>query len=151
MIYLDNNYDWNDQLAAKYLLYKGIYYDIGTKVKINSICGVQDAVFTGWQPYTGQSFQMECACGEHYGSSFGANQYIVEILEPVYADLSEYIETDYAVQRQSPPKWDIEMGWIWYITIMLVGIIFKERLLIWLLTSAIFFGWKFGFLNGGKK
>ena len=27
MLYFDNDYDWNDPLARKYLLYKGIYYD----------------------------------------------------------------------------------------------------------------------------
>ena len=59
MLYFDNNYDWNDPLAKKYLLYKGVYYDIGTKVKIRGFHGVQEAVFTGWQPHTGRSFQMK--------------------------------------------------------------------------------------------
>ena len=150
MFYSDNNFDRNDPLARKYLLYKGIYYDVGTKVKIRGFHGVQEAVFTGWQPYTGRSFQMENMYKEEFRSSYGADKYIIEILEPVYADLSEYVQSPTAT-RECPPQHEVEMGWVWYIVIMLVGFLFNEKLLIWLIASAIFFLWKNGFLNGGKK
>lgn len=150
MVYVDNDYDWNDPLARKYLLYKGIYYDVGTKVKIKGFHGIQEAVFTGWQPYTGRSFQMKNMYKEEFRSSFGANQYIIEILEPVYADLSEYCPKD-SNGRECPPDHEVEIGWVWYILIMLVGLLFKEALLIWFMATAIFLLWKKGFLNGGKK
>ena len=54
-------------------------------------------------------------------------------------------------KRECPPKWDVEIGWIWYIVIMVVGAIFKDRWLIWIGATAYFFLWKSGFLNGGKK
>jgi hypothetical protein len=34
---------------------------------------------------------------------------------------------------------------------MVVGTIFKDRLMIWVFASAVFFLWKNGFLNGGNK
>lgn len=151
MVYVDNEFDWNDPLAKKYLLYKGIYYDVGTKVLIRGNTGIQEAVFTGWQPYTGKSFQMQHIDNAKFGSSYGANKYIVEVLNPVYADLSEYDNDGVANGRVCPPQHEVEIGWIWYIVIMLGGLLFKEVLLIWICATAIFFGWKNGFLNGGKK
>lgn len=93
---------------------------------------------------------MENMYKEEFRSSFGANQYIVEILEPVYADLSEYLP-DGSNNKSCPPDHEVEIGWIWYILIMLFGLLFKDWLMIWVLASGIFFLWKRGFLNGGKK
>ena len=145
MVYVDNDFDRNNPLAKKYLLYKGIYYDVGTKVKIRGFHGVQEAVFIGWNCHTGESFQMKNMYKEEFRSSFGANKYIIEILEPVYADLSEYVESATS-QRECPPQHEVEMGWVWYIAIMLFGVLFKDVLMIWLMATAIFFLWKSGFL-----
>lgn len=153
MVYIDNNFDHNDPLAKKYLLYNGIYYDIGTKVKLKGRGGPAIAKFVGWNSHTGQAFEL---CGEgnlgnqkYYNS--GANIYIIEILDPVYVNLSEHTVKEKSDNRECPPEWDVEMAWIWYVFIMVIAVIFKERWLIWTVVSAIFFGWKYGFLNGGKK
>ena len=76
---------------------------------------------------------------------------IVEIVYPVY-----YEEPPVKYVRGirggiCPPEEDIFVGWVWYIAIMLVGVIFNDRLAIWVVASAIFFLWKNGCLNGGNK
>lgn len=34
------------------------------------------------------------------------------------------------------------LGWIWYIVIMAVGVIFKEAIGIWIIASIVFFNWR---------
>ena len=72
---------------------------------------------------------------------------IIEIIEPVYPESKPVITNN----RNYPPAWDVEMGLIWYIVIMLVGSIFKDRLIIWVVATAYFFLWKNGFFGGKRK
>ena len=76
------------------------------------------------------------------------DKFIVEIIDPVYYNQPEQIQL--VNNRNVPPAWDVEIGWIWYIFIMIVGTIFNDRLIIWIVASAVFFLWKAGKL-GGKK
>lgn len=127
----------------QYLEYKGKLYDVGTKVRIKTRWnGIQEATFYGWGDWP---FRGEKVTGQFY--SFDADKYIVEIIDPVEI----IVEQTDVNNRDCPPSWDVEIGWVWYIVIMGAGIIFKERLLIWVFATAIFFLWKNGFLNGGKK
>ena len=50
-------------------------------------------------------------------------------------------------EREKPPSWNIEVGWVWYIAIMLIATIFKDRVMIWAFATAVFFLWKKGFLK----
>ena len=150
---LDPNFDWNDQLAREYLKFRGQYYDVGTKVKIKLGGGtnkVVETVFLGWS-YNGsgggKSFECEFPYSKNYDYST-TELYIVEIIHPIYPKLE--IITEKTVNRNCPDSWDIEIGWVWYILIMVVGAIFKDRVMIWFFASAVFFLWKNGFLNGGK-
>lgn len=42
---------------------------------------------------------------------------------------------------------DTSVGTIWYIIIMIVGTIFHARILIWIVATAIYFLWKYGYFN----
>lgn len=125
-----------------YLYYKGQYYDVGTVVKIQTKWnGIKEATFYGWGAQGGfwrDGITDNC----HW---FETEKYIVEIVKPVYpkdpVKVSNY---------NGPASWDIEIGWIWYILIMMVGTIFNDRLLIWFVATIIFFSWKSGKFGGNK-
>ena len=124
-----------------YLYYKGQYYDVGTVVKIQTTWnGIQEATFRGWGPQGG--FWRDGITDKCYW--FETEKYIVEIVKPVYPK-NIVISSD---NTDKPSPWDIEIGWIWYIIIMIVGTIFKDRLIIWVFASAVFFLWKSGKLGG---
>lgn len=113
-----------------YLYYKGKYYDAGTKVKIKNKWGeIETATFLGggrYEPYV------------HYFSLNAPESYIVEIIKPVY-----YQEPE----QQKPKPFSLPAGdgpfyaLLWYIAVMVVGTIFKDRLLIWVVATWIFFSY----------
>lgn len=150
MFFFDPNFDYNDQLARKYLKYHNVYYDIGTKVKLRTPSGIKDAIFTGWR-FDGKSFktiEYVNLWDTEYTFSV-ANDCITEIIDPVYPKFE--ITPESTSERECPASWDVEIGWIWYIIIMVVGAIFKDRLMIWIFATIVFFLWEKGFLNGGNK
>lgn len=142
----DPNFDWGDQLAKKYMKYHGKYYDVGTKVRIKSEGKIIEATFLGWS--SDRSFDCEFYGSKTYKFSC-VDKYIVEIIEPVYPKLTEVPTT--ATNPNAPPSWEIEIGWVWYILIMVVGVIFKDRWIIWIAATIYFFVWKSGLWNGGNK
>lgn len=152
MLWIDHEFDRNDMLARKYMKYNGKYYDKGTVVKIKGPYGPTIATFNGWRfdnrgcfvSKNGDSSDLY----EFYNYS-AANKYILEIIDPVCPTMQQEIVPK--ENRNKPPEWDVEIAWIWYVVIMVVATIFKARLFIWALTTVIFFAWKNGFTNGGKK
>lgn len=152
MLWQDFEFDYNDQLARKFMKYKGQYYDVGTKVMIKGPRGPVKATFTGWK-YQGKGcFEAESGSYfdlyDNYPFS-AANVYIEEILEPVEPQLQ--VVATKSDDRQKPPSWEVEVGWIWYIVIMAVLTLFKARVFGWIATTLIFFAWKGGFFNNKKK
>lgn len=153
MLWVDFDFDYSDELARKYMKYQGKYYDKGTKVKLKGRNGPVDATFVGWkynnrrcfEPISGEMWTMH----DTYDCQ-GVNKYVLEIIEPVYPNL-QTVPVTKTNEREKPPSWDVEVAWIWYIAIMLLLTIFKARVFGWIVTTMIFFGWKNGFLNGGKK
>lgn len=129
--------------TAKYLYYKGIYYDKGTKVKMKTkFKGVITTTFLGGTKYEGVYETIVAAPSENY---------IIEIIKPVYApgqENDEYTETN---SKYNLRQGDIQIGWIWYILIMIVGSIFNDRWIIWIMATVIFFIWKGRKHKGGKK
>ena len=158
----DPSFDQQDKLADKYLKFQGEYYDVGTICKIKGFNNNTLLVrFNGWknpqyyQPNLREEFTTIDKDQHHLlYDSYGwnnVNAYVLEIVVPVKPDLDKKENTEKGgvglPNRDAPPSWDIEVGWIWYILIMAVGTIFKDRLLIWGFTTIIFFLWKKGFLK----
>ena len=158
MLWIDRNFDYNDQLAKKYMKFKGEYYDVGTIAKIKGRYGPVLVRFVGWQ--YGDRGCFELVDNNAYGlydtyNLAGVMDYCLEIIVPVKPNLEQTI-TQYssnlgASKRDKPPSWDVEVAWIWYIVIMAIAIIFKGRLIIWTFVTVAFFLWKNGFLNNKKK
>lgn len=135
-----------------FIRYQGKCYDVGTRLRfypygdkwLNPVDGVIEEFTSTWVFIRGDN-------GRLYQFSTVTNRFdstVLEILSPVY-----YEEPPVAYRRGGvcPSEDAIFVGWVWYILIMLVGVIFNERLLIWVFATAVFFLWKNGFLNGGKK
>lgn len=125
-------------------VYNGIEYDVGTKVKIKTFRYGEQIMALERGGVTGIQF-----VGDDYFSipirSNTANL-IIEIVEPIYSEKCVEIVDNY----NRPTSWDVEIGWIWYIIIMVVGTIFNDRLLIWGVATAVFFLWKNGKIGGNK-
>lgn len=153
MLWIDNDFDQNDQLARTYMKYQDRYYDKGTKVKIKGPNGPVVATFLGWR-YQGKGcFEPEddsvFSLYNNYSFS-AANKFILEIIEPVYPQL-QLIPIKRSNDRDKPPEWDVEVIRIWYIAIMVLATIFRARWIIWIVCTLVFLLWKNGFLNGGNK
>ena len=154
MLWIDRNFDYNDELAHKYMKYKGKYYDVGTICKIKGRNGPKLVRFMGWH-FNNNRWNFELVDKNDYGlydsyDRAGVSAYCLEIVKPVYPNLmlTTSIQTD---NRDKPSFWNIEVAWVWYIAIMVVTVIFKERIGLWILESVVFFGWKEGIFKGGKK
>ena len=132
------------------LEHNGKCYDIGTKIEFT---------FKTSQPLGTTLIGVLAQCettANHlvvnvsgYDRMFIKSEFIiVNIIEPVYTAPPEVIVKN---KQSCPPSWDIEVGWVWYILIMLIGTIFKDRWIIWIFATLYFFAWKNGSFNGGKK
>lgn len=131
-----------------FLRFEGKCYDVGTKLKFYAKIrqfnvGIKIGVI---KKFDNGTVYIEGDDGFLYYYSTIFN-YIIEIIEPVYYIPKEDTTSD---NRTRPAPWDVEIGWIWYIIIMVVGTIFNDRLLIWIVATAIFFLWKSGRLGGQK-
>jgi hypothetical protein len=137
--------------------FKGEYYDVGTIARIKGPYGPVLARFVGWR--YGDTGCFELIDDKAFGlydtyNRAGVMDYCLEIVVPVKPNLQQTeapAEKGGLPERDKPPSWDIEVAWIWYIVIMAVAVIFKDRLMIWAFVSAVFFLWKNGFLNNKKK
>lgn len=139
-------------IAKPYLQYNGKCYDVGTKLRfkafncsysqkdkigtITEICGTQLIIISD--------------DGEEYLRSSVANWWsegrILEIIEPVY-----YEEKCKMVDRNYLFEWQIEECLTWYIIIMVVGAIFEERWLLWVVATILLIARLGGFLSRNKK
>lgn len=129
-----------------FLRFEGKCYDIGTRLKFRYISehnGIIEKFINNTMYIRGENGILYDFC-----MIFTDFKYIIiEIIEPVYYIPKEDTTSD---NRTRPAPWDVEIGWIWYIIIMVVGTIFNDRLLIWIVATAIFFLWKSGRLGGQK-
>jgi hypothetical protein len=111
-------------------IYKGQYYDVGTKVKIKTRWnGEIITTFLGYNRFKDVlKYEIPvCAQIEHY---------IVEIIEPVYYKEPEPTKHFFLPAGDGP-----FYALLWYIVVMVVGTIFKDRLLIWIVATWIFFSY----------
>ena len=85
-LWIDYDFDQNDQLARKYLKYQGKYYDVGTIVKIKGDMKKEAlAEFKGWHYNNHGNFKSVDGGAfdiwDNYNFS-AANKYIIEIVTP---------------------------------------------------------------------
>ena len=122
--------------------YNGQYYDIGTKVILKTkYKGEVITTYLGDGRFDGFSIY-------DYPSGVPSKYYIKEIIEPIYyqEDSIEESKKSNIFIRTGSGSWgahdDIFHGLLLYVAVMLGGIIFNDRWLIWIAATIIFFGWK---------
>ena len=76
----------------------------------------------------------------------GKYEEFIEIINPVYYQEPEPLEPQNVFTQTKSGSWNAHnkvcIGLTWYIFIMLLAIIFKDRLIIWVFTTIVFFVWK---------
>lgn len=134
-----------------FIRFQGKCYDVGTRLRfrigIRSFGNIADGRIE-WISHNVFYIRLTDGTGWQLSHRQSLENTIVEIIEPVY-----YKEPPVEYVRglrgggPLPSEDSIFVGWVWYIVIMAVGTIFKDRLMIWVFASAVFFLWKNGFLN----
>lgn len=141
--------------VENFLRYKGSCYDVGTKLRFyykdhGVLLGVKTGViekFINGHIIIKTDDGFICDSYSTIPNLYDFDKIIVEIIEPVYyKEEPKQIPTN---NRNYPSEDSIFIGWILYVLIMLVGTIFKARLMIWIFATALFFLWKNGFM--GKR
>ena len=137
-----------------FIRYRGRCYGVGTRLKFEAkvngyYCGIKEGVI---EQFAGTMVFIRGDDGILYKYSttkylVDFDKVIIEIINPSYY-IMEGINYS---NRECPQPWDFEIGLIWYIIIMVVGTLFNARLIIWIVSTVIFFLWKNGFLNGGNN
>lgn len=134
-----------------FIRYKGALYDVGTVLKFHYCNSVIEGTV---EDFYGSTVYIRDSNGflHDFSTSKGMTYFdrlIVEIIKPVY--YTGPIPGENSNKRNCPPYWDVEMGWVYYILVMIVGTLFYARWAIYIGATIVFFAWKNGFLNGGKK
>jgi len=147
-----------------YFIYKGVAYGIGTKVifsnsvnpnmqiilrrKTKEEIKAMPHTFTNGST-TGYFNFSWYENGKDYSkyhcfsraTIWNPDEDIKEIVYPVYVKLVTWQEKALHNMIDKTVSPDVFGGVLLYIVIMLIGAIFVDRLLIWLLATAIFIGW----------
>lgn len=128
-------------LRGHCLYYKGVEYGPGTKVKMKYFNRIVEETYIGGGHFTGLRSNFNY-------TGIPAENYIVEIVEPVYyqppqpdpkAKSSIWTRPGSGSPTASE---DIFHGLLLYIVVMVLGTIFNDRWLIWISATIIYFNWK---------
>jgi hypothetical protein len=134
-----------------FIRFKEKCYDVGTKLKFRNPYG--KSIMEGEIILISHNhFCVKLIDGTEWqlSKTRPLDNIIIEIINPVYYKEPPVVYGRSIAGGALPYEDAIFIGWVWYIIIMIVGIIFKECVMIWVFASLIFFAWKNGFFNGGK-
>jgi hypothetical protein len=139
--------------VKQYFEFKGVKYGIGTILKVPRMLDLsllpreammKEAEFVGGGRFLFFNGGSIFLCKER-GLSGKYEDYI-EIIHPMYYQEPASPKPQNIFFRTCSGSWDayndVCIGLIWYIIIMLVGTIFKDRLTIWVFATIVFFVWK---------
>ena len=135
-----------------FVRYQGERYDVGTQLKFRT--SSWGTILEGkieWISHNHVGIRLTDGGFWRLSKTRSLDNTIVEIIEPVYYEEPQIEYKQGLRGGVCPPEGDVFVGWVWYIAIMLVGAIFKDRFAIWVFATAVFFLWKNGFFNGGRK
>lgn len=140
---MSNSLNYGDRFARyykDYFIFKRVKYGIGTRAKFVSYGITAMATFIGGDYPKWKSDNALIIIGEF--------QSPIEIIEPVYYKDDKVVvhkETIKEIITHKPHPNNVDevfYAWWWYIAAMLIGSIFKMRLIIWIIATIRFFGWK---------
>lgn len=138
-----------------YFEFKGVKYGVGTIVKVPTTRDlrwipkermIKEAKFIGQSTFVFVPTTRFIVLYESMGHFSGPYEEYIEIVDPVYYQEQESPKPPNIFFRTGSGAWnahnDVCIGFIWYIVAMLVTVIFKDRIGLWILETAIYFSWK---------
>jgi hypothetical protein len=137
----------------QYFEFKGVKYGVGTIVKVPTTKDLrwlpkeqimQEAVFTGGAQFVFTHLSGSISLYEE--NFIGKYEQYIEIIKPIYYQNPAPLKPQNIFTQTGSGSWDAHnevcMGFIWYIAVMLIAIIFKARVGIWILATIVYFLWK---------
>lgn len=105
---------------------------------------MKEAMFVGGARFVFQT--IKGSINLYDDSLNGKYENYIEIINPIYYQEPEPTKQPNVFFRTKSGSWDAHnevcIGFIWYVVIMLIATIFKDRLGIWILTTIVYFSWK---------
>ena len=132
----------NSKIDVPYFEFNGRYFGVGTKVLLKDpfygtgraefvgLNCILRPIYVGVEP--GFDYEISDVCANH-------RPRVLEIVEPVEV-FPKINSTPYCTQGY-PSQGEVQMGWVWYIVIMLLLTIFEDRILGWCCTTFFFWMW----------
>ena len=141
--------------VRQYFEFKGVKYGVGTIAKVPRMLDtrwlsrdkiMEEAEFVGGACFVFKNLNGSINLYESSGHFSGKYEKYIEIIKPIYYHDSKPLESQNIFFRTSSGSWEAHnevcVGLTWYIAIMLLAVIFKDRLIIWIITTIVFFLWK---------
>lgn len=126
--------------------YNGKYYDVGTKVRMKFKNEELITTYLGGDDRYAYKFE-GLPPNMFNGGSHPQNR-IIEIIDPVYPqapniDKSKRANIFFRTGSGSAESADnVFHGFLLYLAVMIIGTFFNARLLIWIIATITYFGWK---------
>ena len=123
-------------MLQNYIFFNGKRYYAGSVFIVNCMGKESEAVLIGYN-------------NEYASYFFKINNKTCRMTERVFKN-SFVRATDKVVCHHIPAEqqrkdFDIDgmfLGWVWYIFLMAVSVIFKSAILLWIIISVVFFNWR---------
>lgn len=132
-------------MKEKYFVYKGKKYNSGTTIIIWWTCTFARTVMRTNATFIEHDADNERYIVEIYGKNYTYSE------DHFYRVLCAVVDNNKVNVSKTPKEHTFSdelsidgllIAWIWYIFIMAVGIIFYDRIAIWILASVIFFNYR---------
>lgn len=132
-------------MKEKYFVYKGKKYNSGTTIIIWWTCTFARTVIRTNATFIEHDADNERYIVEIYGKNYTYSE------DHFYRVLCTVVDNNKVNVSKAPKEHTFSdelsidgllIAWIWYIFIMAVGIIFYDRIAIWILASVIFFNYR---------
>lgn len=135
-------------MIENYFIYNGIKYYSGTIIKIKRFGNAKEAVFLGYNKNINQYMVRFDTNNTVFYRSDAFNKDIVEITNRSNKSFIDWAQRE---DERLHPKLTASrevsidgmmLAWIWYVLIMLVAVIFNDRIEIWTFASIVFFSYR---------
>lgn len=135
-------------MIENYFIYNGIKYYSGTIIKIKRFGNAKEAVFLGYNKNINQYMVRFDTNNTVFYRSDAFNKDIVEITNRSNKSFIDWAQRE---DERLHPKLTASrevsidgmmLAWIWYVLIMLVAVIFNDRIRIWTFASIVFFSYR---------
>lgn len=135
-------------MLQHYFVYNGKQYEHGTVIIISSfdvysrrVCNMK-AKFLYYNAESNE-YAIEIYGKEYKYNAERFNKDFVRVYEPDIKDMNLHNQQKQVHKFSDELNIDsLLIAWVWYIFIMIVGVIFYDRIIIWILTSVLFFSYR---------